>query len=268
MFRQQEEYRLYIFKGNELLLDPAYKNQNNNVHSPSLKQEDYDDYFEIPDLLNEYRIRICSVKAEVEIPDTISTIPVRVLLSEAPFSDPAESHVLLRAFHVMQWRKKNKYCGQCGELNKLADTDFAMQCTKCGKLEFPRISPAIIVAITDPEDRLLLAHNSKFRAGMYSLIAGFVEAGETFEDTLRREVMEETGLELLEIRYAASQPWPFPDSIMVGFYAKSRGGMPVPDGEEILDAKWFSRSELPEIPAAGSLSRDLIDDWFYNRIKW
>ncbi|MCL2609748.1 MAG: NAD(+) diphosphatase, partial [Treponema sp.] len=137
----------------------------------------------------------------------------------------------------------------------------ARLCPRCGRKEFPRITPAVIVLITDDSGRILLAHNRKFGPGMYSLLAGFVEAGETPEQAVLRETEEEVGIRVSDIRYIASSPWPFPASLMLGFSARHVAGELRPDGVEIEDAAWYDRPNLPLIPAPGSLSRGLIDYW-------
>ena len=168
---------------------------------------------------------------------------------------------IFRAFHIAQWRRDSAFCGRCGAKNGDDGVELARVCPACGRQEFPRISPAIIVLITDDEDRALLAHNSRFSSGVYSLIAGFNEAGEGLEETVAREVREEVGVEIRDIRYAASQPWPFPHSLMVGFTAKYAGGDISADGAEISDARWFDRDHLPDIPGRGSVARRLIEQW-------
>jgi NAD+ diphosphatase len=134
----------------------------------------------------------------------------------------------------------------------------AKVCPKCGYLAYPRIAPAIIVAILNG-DKILLAHNRNFRNNIYSLIAGYVEPGETFEQCVAREVGEEVGIRVKNIKYFGSQPWPFPYSIMVAFTAEYDGGEITPDGFEIVDAGWYSHDNLPFIPAKGSVARKLID---------
>jgi NAD+ diphosphatase len=134
-------------------------------------------------------------------------------------------------------------------------------CPVCGRQEFPRISPAVIVLVTNDRDEALLAHNANFSGGIYSLIAGFVEAGETLESTIIREIREEVNIEVDRIQYAASQPWPFPNSLMLGFTARYAGGTLKPDGKEILDARWFSRDALPNLPGNGSVAKFIIDRW-------
>jgi NAD+ diphosphatase len=169
---------------------------------------------------------------------------------------------MLRAFHIAQWRRESRFCGSCGASNRDADTgELARLCPACGRLEFPRISPAVITIIVNGEGKALLAHNKKFVPGVYSLIAGFNEAGESLEETVARETGEEVNIEIRDIRYVASQPWPFPNSLMLGFTARYASGEIKPDGVEIGDARWFSREELPALPGPGSVSRYLIKRW-------
>jgi NAD+ diphosphatase len=168
---------------------------------------------------------------------------------------------LFRAYHIMQWRRESAYCGACGSRNIDAGDELARLCPVCGRREYPRISPAIIVLVTNDRDEALLAHNKKFPGGVYSLIAGFNEAGENLETTAAREVREEAGIEIDNIRYEASQPWPFPNSLMIGFTARHVRGEIRPDGEEIEDARWFRRDALPKLPGPGSVSRYLIEQW-------
>jgi NAD+ diphosphatase len=166
-----------------------------------------------------------------------------------------------RAFHVVQWRRESAFCGSCGSPNGEAPGELARRCPSCGRIEYPRISPAVIVLIRRDDGRALLAHNRRFVPGVYSLIAGFTEAGESLEAAVAREIREEVGLEVRETRYVISQPWPFPNSLMLGFTTRYAGGAIRVDGEEIEDARWFSRDELPDLPGAGSVSRYLIQRW-------
>jgi NAD+ diphosphatase len=171
-----------------------------------------------------------------------------------------------RVYHIMQWRRESVYCGSCGARNQDAPLELARLCPSCGRLEFPRISPAIIVLILRDDGTALLAHNKKFAGKIYSLIAGFTEAGESLEAAVIREVREEVGLEVRDTAYVASQPWPFPNSLMIGFKTHYAGGLITPDGEEIEDARWFSRDELPDLPGFGSVSRYLINLWVEGRL--
>jgi len=209
---------------------------------------------------------------EAALPPGFQAQPLRSLVSllegeseEKILRFAGEPGRALRAFHVLQWRRESRFCGACGAANTDAPDELARLCPACGRREYPRISPAIIVLVTGGEDQILLAHNRNFTAQTYSLIAGFNEPGECLEATVARELREEVGIEVDRIRYAASQPWPFPNSLMIGFTARYAGGLLRPDGVEITDAQWFRRDTLPRIPGAGSLSRCLIDRWFHRR---
>ena len=163
-----------------------------------------------------------------------------------------------RARELLFWRKKRNFCGHCG--HELIDNtaDISRICPDCGNAFYPVLAPAVIVAVRR-ENKLLLAHNARFKNAMYGLVAGFVEAGENLESAVAREVREEIGIEIKNIRYFSSQPWPFPNSLMVGFTAEYASGEITVDGREITDACWFSVDEFPEIPRHGSIARTLID---------
>jgi NAD+ diphosphatase len=173
----------------------------------------------------------------------------------------AQARRLFRAYHIVQWRRESVFCGTCGSLNQDSPAELARLCPVCGRHEYPRISPAVIVLVINDRNEALLVHNKNFAPGVYSLIAGFNEAGETLEMTAAREVREETGLEVRDIRYLTSQPWPFPNSLMAGFAARYAGGAVCADGVEIEDARWFKQSRIPQLPAQGSVSRYIIDLW-------
>ena len=165
-----------------------------------------------------------------------------------------------KAVQVAEWHRTHQFCGRCGEHTELAKGERARKCISCGLLCFPRLSPAVITAVTKG-DTILLAQGALFRGPMYSVLAGFVEPGETLEECVAREVKEEVGIDVTEIRYVASQPWPFPNSLMLGFEAQWSGGEITPDPTEIMDAKWFRADELPNIPGRLSIARRLIDRW-------
>jgi NAD+ diphosphatase len=179
---------------------------------------------------------------------------------------------LLRAWHLVQWKAEAVYCGRCGARNGDAPApELARLCPACGRLEYPRISPAVIVLIHKGE-RILLAHNKAFPAPVHSLVAGFVEAGESLESAVHREVLEETGIHLGCLRYIASQSWPFPNSLMLAFEADYLSGTIQVDGVEIEHADWYHRRDLEAaagditsagiaLPGAGSIASVVIEQW-------
>lgn len=166
-----------------------------------------------------------------------------------------------RAVQLIDWARTHRFCGRCSAPTELAPGERAMRCPACGLTAFPRLAPAVIVLIDRDDGKALLARNINFGAPMYSCVAGFVEPGETLEDAVRREVREEVGLELSDVAYWGSQPWPFPHSLMLGFRARYASGKIVCAPDEIADAQWFSPEELPMIPPNISIARQLIDDW-------
>lgn len=163
-----------------------------------------------------------------------------------------------RASQLLDWQNHHRFCGKCGSGTVRKSGELSMRCPSCGLLAYPRISPAVMVLVRDG-DRLLLARSPHFRPGVFSALAGFVEAGETLEECAVREVREEVGIEIANLRYFHSQPWPFPDSLMVAFFADYAGGAITPDPNEIEAADWFSLDALPLLPEPISISRRLID---------
>lgn len=165
-----------------------------------------------------------------------------------------------KASELLYWDSSTKYCGVCGAPMKRATT-ISKQCTNCGKEMWPQVSPAIIVRIRRGDD-ILLVHAKNFRRSeMYGLVAGFVETGETLEQCVEREVAEEVGLEIKNIKYFGSQPWPYPCGIMIGFTADYVRGEVQVQEEELSNAGWFNRNHLPPIPDKMSIARKLIDDY-------
>ncbi len=163
-----------------------------------------------------------------------------------------------RANHILNWDNTHKYCSRCGAENINKEDERAKVCSKCGAVSYPVICPAIIVAITKG-DEILLAHNSNFEENMYSIIAGYVDAGEDLESCVKREVFEEIGIKVKNIRYYGNQTWSFPNSLMIGFFAEYESGEITVDGKEILDAAWFTKDNLPNLPKKMSIARKMID---------
>ena len=173
--------------------------------------------------------------------------------------DDEAFRLAFRAYHIRTWLKNNRFCGSCGQATQPVTEALAVRCPQCGHIANPRISPAIIVADTKGEE-ILLAHSNRFPQGRYSVIAGFVEPGETLEECVRRELAEEVGVEVTDIRYFGNQPWPFPDSLMVAFTATAVSSEITIDNKEILDAGWYSPHNLPpNLPGQESIARRLID---------
>lgn len=168
-----------------------------------------------------------------------------------------------RAIQIVDWDRTHLFCGRCGTPLRTKTTERAKECPICGLLHFPRLAPAIIVLVERGRE-LLLARSRHFLPGMYSVLAGFVEPGESLEEAVVREVKEEVGINVKDIKYFGSQPWPFPHSLMIGFTATYAGGEISPDDSEIEDADWFTADQLPQIPGKISIARKLID-WFVEK---
>ncbi len=163
-----------------------------------------------------------------------------------------------RAVQIVEWDRTHQYCGRCGSKTCTKDNERAKACPECQLTNFPRLSPAVIMAVERGKE-LLLARSSRFPSGLYSVLAGFVEPGETIEECVVREVKEEVGISVGKVRYVASQPWPFPNSLMLGFSAEYLSGEITPDPVEIAEAGWFTADALPSIPGRISIARRLID---------
>ena len=212
-------------------------------------------------LLGEWQGVPCFASEREQVPEALFVggagewLPLRALFGacgEAAFA------LAGRASFLLDWQKNHRYCGCCATPTERLAHEFSRRCPACNLLAYPRISPAVMVLVRDGE-RLLLARSPRFRPGVFSALAGFVEAGETLEDCARREVREEVGVEIANLRYFRSQPWPFPDSLMLAFFADYAGGELSPDPSEIEAAGWFTLDDLPPLPEPVSIARRLID---------
>lgn len=165
------------------------------------------------------------------------------------------------ALQKVEWLRTHGFCSRCGHATRRHPVHEAMECPACGHLHFPRLSPAVIVLV-ERGDEMLLARSPRFPDGMYSTLAGFVEPGESLEEAIHREIREEVGVEVADLRYFGSQPWPFPHSLMIGFTARWAGGEIRVDGDEVVDAGWFTAASLPpRLPSPLSIARRLVDDF-------
>jgi NAD+ diphosphatase len=172
--------------------------------------------------------------------------------------------LLSTALQVGAWLENHRYCGRCGSPATQLEAEFAMHCHACGHRNYPRISPCIITLVTHGES-LLLARSPRFPPGRYSTLAGFIEPGESAEEAVHREVFEEVGVHVDQLRYYQSQAWPFPHSLMLGFFAEATTKRIRIDNVEIADAAWFSPRQLPALPPLYSISRALIEE---HLIQW
>jgi NAD+ diphosphatase len=216
-----------------------------------------------------FRDRACfalSIEAKATPPtfDAAEFQDIRTLISAF---DRDEAGLLAYARALVTWRERHLYCSKCGMRTEARQAGHAVTCTnlECATETFPRIDPAIIVLITDGE-RCLLGRQAAWRPGWYSTIAGFVEAGESLEDAVAREVLEETGVHVEQVEYHSSQPWPFPQSLMLGFVAHARTTDIARLDNELEDARWFTRADIasgfPLTPPPISISGCLIQDWY------
>lgn len=198
-----------------------------------------------------------NVSENAELPSDFQTVSLIRFFMHEPVG---QAQLVGRGAQLLNWRKTHQYCGTCGSVMSLSETEQAMLCGNCQSSTYPRISPCIITLITRGEE-FLLARSAQSRAEWYSTLAGFVEPGESLSQTLKREVFEEVGLQVGKITYIDSQPWPFPAQLMVGFLAEYASGEIQVDGEEILEADWFTADNLPPIPGNFSIAGQLINGY-------
>ena len=243
------EQKIIVFSENETTSIPEYRNiRENNIIS---------EHIQYMGAYNNVPCYAAEIAATENLPECFSAQPPLSLLKEIGVD-------LVRiaglASQFINWSRNHRFCGKCGKLTEDKKDERAKICTECGQIYYPRLSPAIIVAVIK-EDKLLMGNSPRFPSKFYSVLAGFVEPGETLEECVKREVFEEVGIAVKNIRYFGSQPWPFPDSLMVGFTAEYESGEIKIDKNELADAAWFAKDEIPRIPPSISIARKLID-WF------
>ncbi len=207
-------------------------------------------------VLGEQHCFACELREDAAPPSGMQLAGLRALFGTV---DDSLFALAGRAFQIVDWDRSHQYCGRCGTPTRHRPGERARECPACGQVHYPRIAPAVM-ALVRRGNELLLARSPHFPPGMYSALAGFVEPGETLEQTLAREVKEEVGIDVANLRYFASQPWPFPHSLMIAFFADYAGGEITPDPSEIEAADWFTAARLPQaLPGKISISRRLID---------
>tara|TARA_B100001769_G_scaffold267689_1_gene255318 strand:- start:370 stop:1203 length:834 start_codon:yes stop_codon:yes gene_type:complete len=208
--------------------------------------------------LNDQPCYLLEITPESKLDDELVLTPLRNLLGKIPDS---LFTVCSRSLQLSEWIRNNQFCGVCGTKMKMHETERAMFCECNNVLVYPRISPCIIVLVTKGEE-LLLAHNKNFPGTFYSTLAGFIEAGESAESAIHREIFEEVKVRVQNIKYFGSQSWPFPSQLMLGYHAEYLEGEITPDGEEIDLADWFHYKDLPNVPTGNiSISGQLIESY-------
>lgn len=208
-------------------------------------------------VLNDYTCYYLEVQPNVEPPEKMTFLSLRRLF------ELLEDNFLWiagRASQLLNWDRTTQYCGQCSSHTIIHPKDNGKICPRCNLVSFPQISPAIIIGILKG-NKILLANGTRFKSSIYSVLAGFVEPGESLEECVEREVKEEVGIGIENLRYFGSQSWPFPNSLMIGFLADYKEGELSINQDELIDANWFTKDELPPIPSKISIARRIID-WF------
>jgi NAD+ diphosphatase len=202
---------------------------------------------------------------ELELPAMAQWLPLRQLFGSLPEQDWALAG---RASQIVNWDRDHRFCGRCGTTTESHGQDRARVCPSCNLMAYPRLTPAIIVLVERADGRALLAWGRQFPGRFYSALAGFVEPGESLEQCVVREVKEEVGIDVEDIRYFGSQPWPFPHSVMIGFTARHAGGEIETQDVEIVEADWYHHEDLPPVPRGGmSIAGWLIEDWIARQSK-
>lgn len=206
---------------------------------------------------SEGSVEVFGLSEQLELPDGFRLEGLRVAYHSLPFADFRTAGT---ARQKVEWFRTHRFCSRCGAPSELAEGAEAMRCVACAQMHFPRVAPAVIVLVQRGREALL-GRSPHFVPGVYSTLAGFVESGESLEECVHREIHEEVGVSVTNLRYFGSQPHPFPNSLMVGFVADWASGEIAIDPAEIEDARWFDAEALPELPHPMSIARALIEDF-------
>lgn len=254
--RDAEDAWLFVIHEQQLCVNPDLYPPPGLPRAPAFLLRQHPDY-RFLGLLNGEPCYVCR-QADHELADgPLYPVALRSLIGEL---DQVFFTMAARALQVLSWQHNHRFCSRCGAPAEPHERELAMLCSRCDYRQYPRITPCIIALVSHGE-HALLGRSSRFPEGFYSCLAGFMEAGETAEQAVHREIMEETGVRITDLRYSQSQSWPFPHSLMIGFHARYAGGDIRIDDDEIVDAQWFHHADLPRIPPPGSIARSLIDDW-------
>ena len=261
----KEQSLWFIFHGEEILL----QNYSGGISIPTFMEIDSLDLnIEEPLYLGIYNGLHCFTTALVKEAKTLpaNTLFQTIRQSHETLNNEDLFQIVSRAKQLVNWDKNTRFCGCCGQKTNRSSHERAKICPACKSMVFPQISPAMLVLVWR-DDEILLARSPQFMPGIYSILAGFVEPGETLENTVIREVREEVGITIKNLQYFGSQPWPFPSNLMLGFIAEYDSGEIRFDRTELEDAQWFSLKQLPQLPKPISLSRHIIDSYVAMRIN-
>jgi NAD+ diphosphatase len=206
------------------------------------------------------------------VDDALHPVSLRML---GPTVAPEDASLAVHAVGLSRWHQTHRFCARCGSETTVAQAGHTRECPSCGATHFPRTDPAVIMLVTDGHDRALLGRQVSWPERRFSTLAGFVEPGESLPDAVRREVLEEVGVEVGDVEFAGSQPWPFPSSLMLGFYGTALTDEITVDEDEIAEAQWFTKAEITELSASGelvlppivSISRWLVENWHGGEIS-
>ena len=235
--------KAYIFRQQQLLVDDDFQ-------LPQVEKLQHD-----LNLSEDGEIIARDLQDDKAVPEGYQLVPIRQLVqvwSRQQFEQAS------RAVQLLEWRRNHQFCSHCGHQTQQHVSQYTMICLACGYNQYPRVNPCVITIISRGTDEILLAKNARNKTQMYSLIAGFVEVGETLEEAVRRETLEEVGLQVKNIKYLASQPWPFPSNLMMAFKAEYHAGDIQIQENELTDAQFFKFNQLPEIPFQGSIAHAMI----------
>ena len=261
---QGETHVWYVVRGEDLVVDVSAPAEPlpGTVHAPHALA--IAEYFPLGSQAG-VAVHAAVVAADCELSEGLQTVNLRNLMNH-PDVRPEVVMAASYAKQLVEFRTRTKFCMRCGQPYRSLTNNWGLRCDPCAHELFPPVSPAIIVLIHDGPDRVLLT--TKLGWGdRYSLVAGFVEPGESFEACVAREVREEVGVEVKNIRYVGSQCWPFPHQVMVGFLAEYASGDINIDAEELADGRWFTRDAMPATPPATAISGQILEVWLNHQIE-
>ena len=258
--------KLIIFNNNKIIFD---KDINNFILDYPYLNIDIDNsiYVGIVESEDSIYYAVDATNSNFSINEQGYTSLIEIDIRSILVKSSAEEIALVgRAQHLLDWYKNSQFCGACGAKNMYSNKEGAFYCSCSKNMLYPKISPCVIGIILNGDD-ILLARNKLFPDGMFSAIAGFVEASETLEQTFEREIYEEVGLKVKNIKYFGSQPWPFPNQLMIAFTCEYESGEINVDGDEIVEASWFNANNMPNIPPTSSISGQLINSYLEGHLK-